>query len=368
MHFHQRGFYFVAFTVGHETGSTTSIAAASSGRSGKSPPWVSQNRSGSRVSSVSSTVYAPLSHMHGERSSEVDELFDGHRNLSNVRGRGCPYLLGKKGFSDERLPRAARKWTLLGRPVAYIKVALSNVTICLLYIKGWREGKNGCANDAMSGRVDDVIMRDIRGVTWGFLCLAEETTLHPRQWAADAEGRMKFLSCDCRIRYPMVSIRFIEGPWRVKRLSKRVVSSLRFWFDSYSCNLKLEISGLGCRFDDLMFGGGCRWSPASTNFCTESSGSFQRLASFINDDHIKFFVSELKPSGIVKSCKDGFAVSNKACNPLLLPFSKLFSQRFHIPIYCTCWVHEATLRNAAINDWVNVFLRWRAKLSRICWL
>ena len=29
--------------------------------------------------------------------------------LSNVRGRGCPYLLDGKGLSDKRLPRAARK-------------------------------------------------------------------------------------------------------------------------------------------------------------------------------------------------------------------------------------------------------------------
>ena len=41
-----------------------------------------------------------------------------------------------KGFPEEKLPLAVRKWTLLGRPVAYIEVALSTVNMCLLYIKG----------------------------------------------------------------------------------------------------------------------------------------------------------------------------------------------------------------------------------------
>lgn len=50
----------------------------------------------------------------------------------------------------------------------------------LLYIKRRRGGKNSCANDAMSERVGEVIMGDMRGETCGFLCLAEEVTLHPR--------------------------------------------------------------------------------------------------------------------------------------------------------------------------------------------
>ena len=62
--------------------------------------------------------------------------------------------------------------TLLGRPVAYIiKVALSNVNWMFMYIKG---RKNRCANDAMNGRVNEVMMRDVRGKHCGFLCLVEE--------------------------------------------------------------------------------------------------------------------------------------------------------------------------------------------------
>ena len=32
--------------------------------------------------------------------------------------------------------------------------------------KETEEGENGCANDAVSGRVDEVMMRDMRGNLW----------------------------------------------------------------------------------------------------------------------------------------------------------------------------------------------------------
>lgn len=40
-----------------------------------------------------------------------------------------------------------------------------------MYING---RKNGCTDDAMSGRVNEVMMRDEWGEPCGFLCLVEE--------------------------------------------------------------------------------------------------------------------------------------------------------------------------------------------------
>lgn len=57
--------------------------------------------------------------------------------------------LPTKGFAEARPPRATKKRTLLMWPVAYTEVALSNVNISLLYIKGLREGKTGVENNAM---------------------------------------------------------------------------------------------------------------------------------------------------------------------------------------------------------------------------
>ena len=101
------------------------------------------------------------------------------------------------------------------------------MNICELYIKGWREGKNGCADDAISGQVYNtmsgrVMMRDMRGGTCGFLCLADKATLRPGghvaslplRWAAEDKEQMKFPSAvivtDCEIgsemRLPRVEI------------------------------------------------------------------------------------------------------------------------------------------------------------------
>lgn len=51
----------------------------------------------------------------------------------------------------------------------------------------------------MSGRVDEVMMRDMKEEIYGFLCLAGETTLHPRghvvsstlQWAIEDGSKVR---------------------------------------------------------------------------------------------------------------------------------------------------------------------------------
>lgn len=46
-----------------------------------------------------------------------------------------------------------------------------------------------CANDAMSGRVDESMMRDKGGETYGFLCFTEEVTLPSREHVASLSLR-----------------------------------------------------------------------------------------------------------------------------------------------------------------------------------
>ena len=68
-------------------------------------------------------------------------------------------------------------------------IALSNMNICLLYIKGRRERKKrlyrrcdewtSVLYNAMSGQADELMIRDMRRGTCRFLCLAEEATLRP---------------------------------------------------------------------------------------------------------------------------------------------------------------------------------------------
>ncbi len=67
-------------------------------------------------------------HMQMGRSMEDNRLFGGHSNPEQHWRPRMPLSSG-----EERLPRADRKWTLPGRPVAYIKVALSNVKYGCLY-------------------------------------------------------------------------------------------------------------------------------------------------------------------------------------------------------------------------------------------
>lgn len=44
---------------------------------------------------------------------------------------------------------------LLEQPITYIKyIALSNINISLLYVKGQKEGKNGYRNNAISRQLD----------------------------------------------------------------------------------------------------------------------------------------------------------------------------------------------------------------------
>ena len=110
-------------------------------------------------------------HVCMERKLKGNKLFGGHRNPEQRSTPRMPLSSGwerpfrrrdflKKGFTvrlgSERCS---------GGPVTYIKVALSNVEMCLLYVKGREEGKNGCANDAMSGRVAEMMMRDMRRET-----------------------------------------------------------------------------------------------------------------------------------------------------------------------------------------------------------
>ncbi len=49
-------------------------------------------------------MYAPSSLMNGEQILVGINCLVSTENLSEPRGRGCPYLLG-----EERLPRAGRK-------------------------------------------------------------------------------------------------------------------------------------------------------------------------------------------------------------------------------------------------------------------
>lgn len=62
---------------------------------------------------------------------------------------------GEKGFSDQRLP--CRKG---------------------FHVQLGSEHLSG--GDTMSGIVDELMVRDVRRETCGFLCLGEEATLHKR--------------------------------------------------------------------------------------------------------------------------------------------------------------------------------------------
>lgn len=65
-----------------------------------------------------------------------------------------PYLLGGKDLFDKILYKrkslsfTVKKLTLLGRPVVYIKVALSNINVYFTW--GDERRENNCTNNVMS--------------------------------------------------------------------------------------------------------------------------------------------------------------------------------------------------------------------------
>jgi len=65
-----------------------------------------------------------------------------------------------------------------------------------------------------------------------------------------SEGKRIIFSC---MRYWVVSIRFMLGPWRVRRRSKRVVSRLDGALESV-----VSFSAFGLEAVDLMVGGSCK--------------------------------------------------------------------------------------------------------------
>lgn len=67
---------------------------------------------------------------------------------------------------------------LLERPVTCIKIALSNINICLLYIKRWKKRKNSCVDNMMNRQADELMIKDIKRIICGVLCHVKETTLH----------------------------------------------------------------------------------------------------------------------------------------------------------------------------------------------
>ena len=117
-------------------------------------------------------IYAQSSRMHEREENSRVVFVDwwAQEPWVTFEAADAPYLLGEKGLSDERLPWrkklpcAARKWTLLGRPVAYIKVALSNVNVYFT----WRDGGRGnsCANDVMGERYDEWTMWWVNETSW----------------------------------------------------------------------------------------------------------------------------------------------------------------------------------------------------------
>ena len=62
-------------------------------------------------------------------------------------------------------------------------------------------------------------------------------------------------------------MRFMLGPWRVRRRSKRVVSRVGVVLVVGSSVLGAGLGGV-----DLMVGGSWRWSPARTTFFAERRG------------------------------------------------------------------------------------------------
>ena len=60
-------------------------------------------------------------------------------------------------------------------------------------------------------------------------------------------------------------MRFMLGPWRVRRRSKRVVSRV-------GVDFVVVMSVLGLGVVDLIVGGSWRWSPASITFFAERRG------------------------------------------------------------------------------------------------
>lgn len=95
------------------------------------------------------------------------------------------FLVGKafpnKNLLEKSLPVRLGSKRCLGGLFHTLKKLYLNVNICLLYIRGQRERKNGCTNNAMSRKVDEMMMRDMRQGTCRFLCLAEKATLHPKK-------------------------------------------------------------------------------------------------------------------------------------------------------------------------------------------
>ena len=151
-------------------------------------PWLCTELHGPLPSEFQ-PLYSQSSRLNGKRAQRWWTVWWAQEPWATFEAADAPiFWVGKafptKGFPEEKLPRAVRKWTLLGRPVAYIKVALSNVNMFLLYIKGWREGKKRLCKRCdgwTSRRVNKVIMRDMRRDACGFLCLAEKATLYPQR-------------------------------------------------------------------------------------------------------------------------------------------------------------------------------------------
>lgn len=98
-----------------------------------------------------------------EGSSDVDKMFGENRKPEQL---SRPQMLqssreGEKGFSDKRL---------LCRKGFHVQLGSERFS----------------GSDTMSGRVDELMVRDVRRETCGFLCLVEEATLHQRGHVASS--------------------------------------------------------------------------------------------------------------------------------------------------------------------------------------
>lgn len=90
-------------------------------------------------------------YMQMRNNIKNNRLFGRHSNLKQYLRLSMPLYLGEK-----KLLYIDRRWILLGRLIAYIKVVLFNIKYgCYIYRKIERGEKIGCAKNTMSGVMNE---------------------------------------------------------------------------------------------------------------------------------------------------------------------------------------------------------------------
>lgn len=181
------------------------------------------------------------------------------------------FLVGKafpnKNLLEKGLPMRLGSKCCLGGLFHTLKKLYLNVNICLLYIRGQRERKNGFTNNAMSRKVDEMMMRDMRQGTCRFLWLAEKATLHPKKCSpiASAIGGQR---CDT---WWKISESHGSSCWfLIFRLSRKKCCPFT------NARWKCTLSSLGLLCSFVLKQRSC-WSLGFTTFATEWEGLLDKV-------------------------------------------------------------------------------------------